>query len=183
MLEIKKLNVFYGKVHVIKDLSLRVEEGECVTLLGANGAGKSTLINTICGLVPPHGRFHKPGGARYQPHACLQDRPSGYFASARRSTDLCEHVRDRQPAARGLLQIHRRDQRRKWARTWTASWKCFQGCGNAEANSRAPFPEASSRCWPSVGRSCADRKCCCWTNRPLDLLHWWCNSYLRPSAC
>jgi|SRR5271157_362838 len=53
MLEIKKLNVFYGKVHVIKDLSLRVEGGECVTLLGANGAGKSTLINTICGLVPP----------------------------------------------------------------------------------------------------------------------------------
>ncbi len=52
MLEIKKLNVFYGKIHVIKDLSLRVEEGECVTLLGANGAGKSTLINTICGLVP-----------------------------------------------------------------------------------------------------------------------------------
>lgn len=53
MLEINKLNVFYGKIHVIKDLSLRVEEGECVTLLGANGAGKSTLINTICGLVPP----------------------------------------------------------------------------------------------------------------------------------
>jgi branched-chain amino acid transport system ATP-binding protein len=55
MLEINKLNVFYGKVHVIKDMSLRVQEGECVTLLGANGAGKSTLINTICGLVPPAG--------------------------------------------------------------------------------------------------------------------------------
>ncbi len=52
MLEIRKLNVFYGKVHVIKDLSVRVEGGECVTLLGANGAGKSTLINTVCGLVP-----------------------------------------------------------------------------------------------------------------------------------
>jgi branched-chain amino acid transport system ATP-binding protein len=53
MLEIKHLNVFYDKVHVLKDISLRVEDGECVTLLGANGAGKSSIINTICGLVTP----------------------------------------------------------------------------------------------------------------------------------
>lgn len=53
MLEIRDLNVFYDKVHVLKDVSLCVENGECVTLLGANGAGKSTIINTICGLVPP----------------------------------------------------------------------------------------------------------------------------------
>ncbi len=62
MLEIRKLNVFYGKVHVIKDLSLRVEAGECVTLLGANGAGKSTLINTVCGLVPLTGGSVSLGG-------------------------------------------------------------------------------------------------------------------------
>lgn len=53
MLEIKDLNVSYDKVHVIKDISVRLADGECVTLLGANGAGKSTLINTISGLVPP----------------------------------------------------------------------------------------------------------------------------------
>ncbi|MBF0497076.1 MAG: ABC transporter ATP-binding protein, partial [Deltaproteobacteria bacterium] len=52
MLEISHLNVFYDKVHVLKDLSLHLGETECVTLIGANGAGKSTLINTICGLVP-----------------------------------------------------------------------------------------------------------------------------------
>lgn len=51
MLEINDLNVFYGKVHVLKDVSLRLEKGECITLLGANGAGKSTLINAISGLV------------------------------------------------------------------------------------------------------------------------------------
>lgn len=51
MLEVTDLHVYYDKVHVLKGISLRLEDGECVTLLGANGAGKSTLINTICGLV------------------------------------------------------------------------------------------------------------------------------------
>jgi len=53
MLEVKNINVYYDKVHVLKGLSLRLEDGECVTLLGANGAGKSTLMNTICGLLSP----------------------------------------------------------------------------------------------------------------------------------
>lgn len=53
MLEISDLDVFHGKVHVLKGLSLRLGDGECVTLLGANGAGKSTLMHTISGLVPP----------------------------------------------------------------------------------------------------------------------------------
>lgn len=53
MLELRDLHVYYDKVHVLKGVALRLEDGECVTLLGANGAGKSTLINTICGLVSP----------------------------------------------------------------------------------------------------------------------------------
>jgi branched-chain amino acid transport system ATP-binding protein len=53
MLELRDLHVYYDKVHVLKGVTLRLEDGECVTLLGANGAGKSTLINTICGLVSP----------------------------------------------------------------------------------------------------------------------------------
>jgi branched-chain amino acid transport system ATP-binding protein len=53
MLEVNTINVYYDNLHVLKDLSLRLENGECVTLLGANGAGKSTLINAISGLVPP----------------------------------------------------------------------------------------------------------------------------------
>lgn len=53
MLEVNTINVYYDRLHVLKDLSLRLGESECVTLLGANGAGKSTLINAISGLVPP----------------------------------------------------------------------------------------------------------------------------------
>jgi branched-chain amino acid transport system ATP-binding protein len=47
MLRVESLNVFIGKAHILKDVSLNVEEGEIVSIVGANGAGKTTLINTI----------------------------------------------------------------------------------------------------------------------------------------
>ena len=51
MLKIKNLNVYYGHIHAIKDISIRVEEGEVVSLIGANGAGKTTTMQTISGLL------------------------------------------------------------------------------------------------------------------------------------
>ena len=53
MLRIENLHVYYGKVHAVKGVSLEVNKGEVVSLLGANGAGKSTILKTICGLVRP----------------------------------------------------------------------------------------------------------------------------------
>lgn len=52
-LEVNNIDVFYGDVQVIFDLSLKVEEGEVVSIIGANGAGKSTLLRTISGLLQP----------------------------------------------------------------------------------------------------------------------------------
>ncbi|MBT5049713.1 MAG: ABC transporter ATP-binding protein [Rhodospirillaceae bacterium] len=49
MLSIEGVHTYYGHIHALRDVSLRVEEGEIVTLIGANGAGKSTLLMTICG--------------------------------------------------------------------------------------------------------------------------------------
>lgn len=53
MLEIKNLNVHYGVIHALKGISLTVNEGEIVTLIGANGAGKTTTLRTISGLIKP----------------------------------------------------------------------------------------------------------------------------------
>ena len=53
MLEVSNLDVFYGKSQALRDVSLIVNEGEIVALVGANGAGKTTLLNTISGLLRP----------------------------------------------------------------------------------------------------------------------------------
>ena len=53
LLQVENLNVYYGSIHAIKDISFHVNEGEVVTLIGANGAGKSTTLNTIAGLLKP----------------------------------------------------------------------------------------------------------------------------------
>lgn len=52
LLEVNDVHTYYGKIHALKGISLTVEEGEIVTLIGANGAGKSTTLNTICGITP-----------------------------------------------------------------------------------------------------------------------------------
>ena len=51
MLKVEKLNVHYGVIHALKDVSMEVKEGEIVSLSGANGAGKTTLLQTISGLL------------------------------------------------------------------------------------------------------------------------------------
>lgn len=53
MLKVENLNVYYGSIHALKGVSLEVNQGEIVTLIGANGAGKSTLLKTLSGLLKP----------------------------------------------------------------------------------------------------------------------------------
>lgn len=53
MLEVKNIDVYYGNIHALKDINLKVEDGEIVTLIGANGAGKTTTLKTISGLINP----------------------------------------------------------------------------------------------------------------------------------
>jgi len=53
MLEVSDLHTYYGNIEALKGVSLEVEEGEIVTLIGSNGAGKSTTLRSISGLTPP----------------------------------------------------------------------------------------------------------------------------------
>lgn len=67
MLEIKDLCVSYGAIDAVKGISLKVDDGEIVSLIGANGAGKTTTLHTITGLVPA-----KSGSITYDGHDLLK---------------------------------------------------------------------------------------------------------------
>jgi branched-chain amino acid transport system ATP-binding protein len=71
MLEVENIHTYYGQIRALKDVSLSVEKGEIVTLIGANGAGKSTLLKTISGLLRPRLgsiRFDAEDLSRYLAH-------------------------------------------------------------------------------------------------------------------
>jgi branched-chain amino acid transport system ATP-binding protein len=70
-LEMKNVHTYYGHIHALKDLSLTVERGEVVTLIGGNGAGKSTTLNTMSGLLRPRQgsiQFEGEELTRFRPH-------------------------------------------------------------------------------------------------------------------
>jgi branched-chain amino acid transport system ATP-binding protein len=71
ILELDNIHTYYGQIHALKGISLRVELGEIVTLIGGNGAGKSTALNTISGLLRPRQgttRLYNEDLGRLKPH-------------------------------------------------------------------------------------------------------------------
>ncbi|KAF0824817.1 ABC transporter ATP-binding protein [Cytobacillus firmus] len=70
MLKVNGINAFYGKIQVLKDISLEVEEGSIVTILGANGAGKTTTMKTISGMLKP-----QSGSIQFQGENVTELRP------------------------------------------------------------------------------------------------------------
>jgi branched-chain amino acid transport system ATP-binding protein len=75
LLEVKNVHSYYGNIHALKGVSLSVEEGEIVTLIGGNGAGKSTTLKTISGIVRPRqGAVYLAGEdlAQYPAHEIVQ---------------------------------------------------------------------------------------------------------------
>ena len=90
LLEIEHIDVFYGDVQVIFDLSLHIEEGEVVSIIGGNGAGKSTLLKTISGLMNP-----RRGDIAFQGTAIHQAPPE----------DIVEHGIVHVPEGRRLFSL------------------------------------------------------------------------------
>ena len=71
MLELENIHTYYGNIHALKGISLTVDKGEIVTLIGANGAGKSTTLRTITGLLKPRNGTVKLEGedlGKYKAH-------------------------------------------------------------------------------------------------------------------
>ena len=105
LLEVDKLNTFYGNLHAIWDISIEVGEGEIVALIGSNGAGKSTLLKTLAGSVPM-----RSGEIRYQGRTLA---PSQMKANhlVREGIILCpegRHIFPRMPVEENLRTRHRR---------------------------------------------------------------------------
>jgi branched-chain amino acid transport system ATP-binding protein len=67
VLEVRKLHAAYGKVQVLNDINLDVEEGKIVTVIGPNGAGKTTLLSAIMGVLPSQGKMLFDGTLRESP--------------------------------------------------------------------------------------------------------------------
>jgi branched-chain amino acid transport system ATP-binding protein len=77
MLEVNDIHAYYGNIHALKGISLTVEEGEIVSLIGANGAGKTTTLRAISGLLPPRsGRITLEGDdlSNYKAHEIVYKR-------------------------------------------------------------------------------------------------------------
>ncbi|MBQ8642651.1 MAG: ABC transporter ATP-binding protein [Clostridia bacterium] len=70
ILQVDNINVYYGAIHAIHNVSFRVDEGEVVTLIGANGAGKSTILKTVSGLLRS-----KTGDIQFRDHSIAQIQP------------------------------------------------------------------------------------------------------------
>lgn len=71
LLEVNDVHAYYGNIHALKGISLKVEEGEVVSLIGGNGAGKTTTLRTISGLMAPRGgsvMFDNENVATYPAH-------------------------------------------------------------------------------------------------------------------
>lgn len=68
MLEVNDIHTYYGNIHALKGISLTVDEGEIVTLIGANGAGKTTTLRTVTGLLKPRDGWVKLEGEDITPY-------------------------------------------------------------------------------------------------------------------
>ena len=75
MLEVEDIHTFYGNIEALKGISLHVEEGECVTLIGSNGAGKSTTLRSISGLTAP-----RQGSVKFEGRELSQTPPQEIVA-------------------------------------------------------------------------------------------------------
>ena len=141
MLEVKDINVYYGLIHALRDVSFEVNEGEVVALIGANGAGKTTTLHTVTGLLPSKGGTvtfegkditHKPGHAIVK--LGMSHVPEGRRVFA--GLTVAENLR--------MGAYTRPKNEIPESLKWSTS--VFRGWRSAKIRQRARCPAASSRC-------------------------------------
>ena len=137
LLELDDIHTYYGAIHALRGVSMTIDEGEIVTLIGANGAGKSTTLRTISGLIKPRQgsitlRGNKIDGMR--PHQIV-------------GLGICQSPEGRRVFAR--MTVHENLEMGAFSRTDKSGLAVDYASAlrNTPGRSRA----ASSRCWRSAG--------------------------------
>ncbi len=151
MLRIANLEAGYGRLRVIKGVSLHVSPGEVVAIIGPNGAGKTTLLATIAGLIKPW-----TGEISLQGRRIEQAPPEQIVALGCSLVPEGRQVFGPLTVKENLLlggYVRRRERgERRASRRWTASTACSASSANASGSSRRRSPAESSRCSRSAGR-------------------------------
>ena len=98
LLEVKDVHTFYGNIEALKGISIEVEEGECVTLIGSNGAGKSTTLRSISGLTPP-----RQGSIRFQDREITETPPQEIVSMGVAHSPEGRHVFSRMTVYENLM--------------------------------------------------------------------------------
>ena len=104
LLELKDIHTYYGAIHALRGVSMSIEEGEIVTLIGSNGAGKSTTLRTISGQLKPRQGEITLAGKRIdnvRPHAIVElgvcQAPEGRRVFSRMSVQERESIQRYRP--------------------------------------------------------------------------------------
>ena len=98
LLEVKDVHTYYGNIEALKGISIEVEEGECVTLIGSNGAGKSTTLRSISGLTPP-----RRGSIRFQDREITETPPQEIVSMGVAHSPEGRHVFSRMTVYENLM--------------------------------------------------------------------------------
>lgn len=143
LLEVNNLNVYYGVIHALKDVSFHVDKGEIVALIGANGAGKTTTLHTLSGLLHPQSGsiLYKGEEITKVPGHKIVSMGMAQVPEGRRVfADLTVEQNLRLGALRGKT-------RQRPARRWIKSTRNFRDLRRGRSRYPERSPAASSRCW------------------------------------
>ena len=163
MLEVQDISTFYGNIQALKGVTLHVDQGEIVTLIGSNGAGKTTTLHTVSGLLKPRtGSINLDG-------KLISDKPAHAVAAmgvahapeGRRIFNRMSVMENLELGA----YVHGKPDPMTWRGCSVSSpaWRS----GNRRLRGRSRV--ASSRCWPSVVPSWPAHPYCCLDEPSLGL--------------
>ena len=148
LLKLDNVHTYYGQIHALKGVSIEVNQGEVVTLIGANGAGKTTTLKTVCGLLHPRQGTVTFDGKDVSKTAAHDLVKGGHRPRPGGSPDLLPADRPREPPDGRLHAAGRRRSTQDVERVIT----CSRACGSGPTSRAARCPAASSRCSRSGGR-------------------------------